>query len=184
MQGFNTIVILLPVIVSNSFTTKDFLGLNKPFFSPSSSSVIHTQVGSTAYLTCEVYNLNNLSVSWVRGRDSHILTVDRETFISGNRFISMEKKEKMYNIITLAIHEIQIQDQGSYECQVSSQPKISRNIELIVLEPEVSILGVPDIHVKEGSEVELKCITTNTPRDVPFVTWLFNDQVAPVDMFA
>ena len=81
------------------------------------------------------------------------------------------------------MHQIEIQDQGSYECQVSSQPKISRNIDLIVLQPEVSILGDIDIHVKEGSEVELKCIITNTPRDVPFVTWLFNDQVGPLYLF-
>ena len=84
----------------------------------------------------------------------------------------------MYNIITLAIHEIQIQDQGSYECQVSSQPKISRNIELVVLVPELSIPGEPDIYVKEGSEVRLKCIVKNTVGDIPFVTWLFNDQVS------
>ena len=178
MKSIPQIGIALLTIVSNSDTRNDFLGLNKPFFNPSSSAVILAQVGSIAYLTCEVYNLNNLSVSWVRGRDSHILTVDRETFIFDNRFISIIKKEKMYNIITLAIHEIQIQDQGSYECQVSSQPKISRIIELVVLVPELSILGEPDIYVKEGSEVRLKCIVKNTVGDIPFVTWLFNDRVS------
>ena len=81
-------------------------------------------------------DLNNLSVSWVRGRDSHIRTVDRDTFISDNRFISTIKKEKIYNVITLVIYEVQIQDQGNYECEVSSQPTILRIIELIVLEPE------------------------------------------------
>ena len=178
MKSILQIGIALLTIVSNSLPLNDFLGLNKPFFNLSSESVIRTQVGSVAYLTCEVYNLNNLSVSWVRGRDSHILTVDRETFISDNRFISIIKKEKMYNIITLAIHEINIQDQGSYECQVSSQPKISRIIELVVLVPELSILGEPDIYVKEGSEVRLKCIVKNTVGDIPFVTWLFNDRVS------
>ena len=90
MKSIPQIGIALLTIVSNSDTRNDFLGLNKPFFNPSSSAVILGQVGSIAYLTCEVYNLNNLSVSWVRGRDSHILTVDRETFISDNRFISMD----------------------------------------------------------------------------------------------
>jgi hypothetical protein len=176
-NGLFQICFILLTFMSDSLSQNDFLGLNKPFFNPSSEAVIHALIGSVGYLTCEVYNLNNLSVSWVRGRDSHILTVDRETFISDNRFISMDKKEKMYNIITLAIHEIQIQDQGNYECQVSSQPKISRHIELIVLEPEVSILGNPDIYVKEGSEVSLKCTIKNIVGDIPFVTWLFNDQV-------
>ena len=102
--------------------------------------------------------------------------MDRETFISDNRFISIIKKEKIYNLITLVIYEVQIQDQGNYECEVSSQPTILRIIELIVLEPEVSILGDPDIYVKEGSEVSLKCIIKNIVGDIPFVTWLFNDQ--------
>ena len=31
-------------------------------------------------------HLNNKSVSWVRSKDNHILTVDRETFISGKFF--------------------------------------------------------------------------------------------------
>ena len=171
------ICIALLIIVSNSLPINDFRGLNKPFFSPSSSAVICATVGSVAYITYEVYNRNNLSVSWVRKRDSHILTVDRETLISDNRFISMDKKDKMYNIITLAINKIKEEDRGSYECQVSSQPKISRIVDFIDLQTEVSILGDSDIHVKEGSEVELKCIITNTPRDVPFVTWLLNDQV-------
>ena len=120
MKGSSAIGIVLLVVVGNSDTQNNFLGLNKPFFNPSSSAVIQAQVGSIAYLTCEVYNLNNLSVSWVRGRDSHILTVDRETFIFDNRFISIIKKEKIYNLITLVIYEVQIQDQGNYECEVSS----------------------------------------------------------------
>ena len=182
MKSIPQIGIALLTIVSNSDTRNDFLGLNKPFFNPSSSAVILAQVGSIAYLTCEVYNLNNLSVSWVRGRDSHILTVDRETFISDNRFISIHKKEKMYNIITLAINKIKEEDRGIYKCQVSSQSTISKIVVLIVLQSEVSILGGSDI-VKEGSEVKLKCIITNTPRDVPFVTWLFNDQVGPLYLF-
>ena len=36
--------------------------------------------------------LNNESVSWVRGRDSHILTVDSEVFISDERFLPQIQK--------------------------------------------------------------------------------------------
>ena len=36
--------------------------------------------------------LNNESVSWVRSRDSHILTVDSEVFISDERFHSQIQK--------------------------------------------------------------------------------------------
>ena len=45
------------------------------------------QLGSVAYMECSITNLNNMSMAWVRMKDSHILTVDRETFISDIRFL-------------------------------------------------------------------------------------------------
>lgn len=43
--------------------------------------------------------------------------------------------------------------------------------------PSVRILGDPDIHVKEGSKVNIECVISNTTDHVPYVTWLFNNQV-------
>ena len=43
------------------------------------------QSGSVAYLECSIMNLGNMSMAWVRMRDRHILSVDRETFISDRR---------------------------------------------------------------------------------------------------
>ena len=43
------------------------------------------QLGGAAYLECSINNLSNLSMAWVRMRDTHILTVDRETFIQDRR---------------------------------------------------------------------------------------------------
>ncbi|CAD7093268.1 unnamed protein product [Hermetia illucens] len=39
---------------------------------------VTTQIGTHAYLPCKVKQLGNKSVSWVRVRDGHILTVDSE----------------------------------------------------------------------------------------------------------
>ena len=47
-------------------------------------------------LNFQVFNLNNKSVSWVRSMDSHILTVDRETFISDHRLTSAHKTKKNF----------------------------------------------------------------------------------------
>ena len=170
-------LIIMSIITCPSQSLHEYSSVNKPFFSPLHDSVIHGQVGHTAYLGCEVYNLNNLSVSWIRGRDTHILTVDRETFIADTRFISLWRKEKMSDVVTLSIKEVEKKDEGKYQCQVSSQPKIARTVELVVEEPEVKILGREDIHVKEGSEVVIKCSISNTVNHVPFVSWLFNYQV-------
>ena len=52
-----------------------------------------------------------------------------------------------------------------------------RQVRLVVMTPEVRILGDPDIHVKEGSEVRVECVISNTTDLVPYVTWLFKNQV-------
>ena len=171
------IVITLLLAIVNCQDLHEFLGLNVPFFNHSSDVVFTAQEGGIAYISCEVYNLNNKSVSWVRGRDSHILTVDRETFISDRRFISMHRKEKMSYIVTLSIHGVRLEDQGSYECQVSAEHKISKWVELVVLQPQVKILGDPDIHVKEGSSVRLKCVISNILEKPAYVTWFLNEKV-------
>ena len=53
----------------------------------------------------------------------------------------------------------------------------ARQVRLMVITPEVRILGDPDIHVKEGSKVRIECVISNTTDHVPYVTWLLNDQV-------
>ena len=59
---------------------------------------------------------------------------------------------------------------------------LSRQVEVLVRRPEVRILGDPDIHVKEGSEVSLECVVTNHPQLLPFVSWFFNNQVRRSNM--
>ena len=50
------------------------------------SVALSAQLGSSAYLESSVRALGNLTVAWVRIRDTHILTVDQETFISDDRW--------------------------------------------------------------------------------------------------
>lgn len=167
--------------IVNCKNLHDFLGLNEPFFNQTADAVFTAQEGSTAFLSCQIYNLNNKSVSWIRGRDSHILTVEQETFISDLRFASSHKKHKMSDTVTLTIHKVRMDDQGRYECQVSAQPKVSKWVELVVLRPAVKILGNPDIHVKEGSDVKIRCVISNFVEAPPFVSWFINNKML-VDM--
>ena len=45
------------------------------------------------------------SVSWVRGRDSHIITVDQETFISDGRFVSLKHDtESLWTLKVRVVH--------------------------------------------------------------------------------
>lgn len=75
-------------------------------------------------------------MSWVRVRDDHILTVDRVTFIADERFNAFQSIGGGYNQLglwTLQIKYVQARDTGIYECQVSSEPKISSRIHLHVV---------------------------------------------------
>merc|ERR1719195_306539 len=89
-----------------------------PEFENNVSTNITVQEGDTAVIECKISYLNNESVSWVRRRDSHILAVDREVFISDQRFIA--NIQKLSNLWILKIRYVTARDAGSYECQVST----------------------------------------------------------------
>ena len=101
---------------------------------------------------------NIRSVSWIRGADSHIITVDQETFISDSRFSSLIKaRENLWTLKVRAFSPPQLEetalsgyfqikyvtarDAGKYECQVSTVPKMSRKVELVVVVPKVGSLS-------------------------------------------
>nr|CAD7392649.1 unnamed protein product [Timema cristinae] len=71
------------------------------------------------------------TVSWIRRRDSHILTVDRYTFIADERFQAFLVEAT--DTWTLQIKYVQARDAGQYECQVSTEPKMSHFITLNVV---------------------------------------------------
>lgn len=49
--------------------------------------------GKSSYLSCRVRNIGNKSVSWIRHRDIHILTVNGYTYTSDQRFQATHHKE-------------------------------------------------------------------------------------------
>ncbi|XP_037818426.1 cyclic GMP-binding protein D-like [Lucilia sericata] len=49
----------------------------EPYLDGYATTNVTTQIGTHAYLPCRVKQLGNKSVSWIRVRDGHILTVDR-----------------------------------------------------------------------------------------------------------
>ena len=142
----------------------------------------------------ELIFFNIRSVSWIRGADSHIITVDQETFISDDRFSSLIKARE--NLWTLKIKYLTARDAGKYECQVSTVPKMSRQVELVVVVPkvcftcntfnilhihllQVRIFGGPDIYVREFSTLHLECVISATIVSPKFVVWEHNGKLVP-----
>lgn len=66
--------------------------------------------GKSAYLSCRVRSLGNKTVSWIRHRDIHILTVGSYTYTSDQRFQATHHKDN--DEWTLQIKWAQKRDAG------------------------------------------------------------------------
>ncbi|XP_055939923.1 uncharacterized protein LOC129969387 isoform X1 [Argiope bruennichi] len=103
-----------------------------PYFDNSTSKNVTTTSGKTAYLPCRVRHLGDRTVSWIRRKDLHVLTVGRFTYTSDQRFqtIHLENSDDW----TLQVKYPQSKDGGVYECQVSTVPKMSHFVNLNVID--------------------------------------------------
>ncbi|CAH1637519.1 unnamed protein product [Spodoptera littoralis] len=155
--------------------TKRYVGLyTGPYFDPSAPNNITTQLGTHAYLPCKVRQLSNKSVSWIRRRDAHILTVDRFTFIADERFQAFLVEAT--DTWTLQVKYVQARDAGVYECQVGTEPKMSHFVQLNVVVPKIEIVGESELYVKAGTTVSLKCVITQALEEPAYIFWYHNDE--------
>lgn len=131
---------------------------------------VTVQIGSHAYLPCHIRRLLNKPVSWVRVRDDHILTVDQTTFIADQRFQSLFKGESEFTW-SLQIKYVSEADMGWYECQVSTEPKMSARVYLKVVVPRTELIGDHNRFVKAGSKVALHCIVRGSLEPPSYIIW-------------
>ncbi|XP_038119717.1 zwei Ig domain protein zig-8 isoform X5 [Culex quinquefasciatus] len=144
-----------------------------PYFDTASiPSNITGLVGKTVLLVCKVKNLGNRTVSWVRHRDIHLLTVGRYTYTSDQRFEAMHSPHT--EEWTLRIRYAQRKDSGIYECQISTTPPIGHFVYLTVVEPVTEINGGPDLFINKGSTINLTCTVKYAPEPPPAVVWKHN----------
>lgn len=148
--------------------------LRGPYFDTSASKNVTALVGKTAYLNCRVRNLGNRTVSWVRHRDIHLLTVARYTYTSDQRFQSIHSPQT--EDWTLQVRYPQRRDSGIYECQVSTTPPIGTSMYLSVVEPITTIVGGPELYINKGSTMNLTCIVKHSPEPPPAIYWTHNSQ--------
>lgn len=145
-----------------------------PYFDTTASKNVTALVGKTAYLNCRVRNLGNRTVSWVRHRDIHLLTVGRYTYTSDQRFQSIHSPQT--EDWTLQVRYPQRRDSGMYECQVSTTPPIGHSMHLSVVEPITTIVGGPDMYINKGSTMNLTCIVKHSPEPPPAIIWTHNSK--------
>ncbi|XP_065165689.1 hemicentin-1-like isoform X2 [Atheta coriaria] len=142
---------------------------SQPYFDNSSRRDVTSTVGQTAHLHCRVRNLGDRAVSWIRKRDLHILTVGILTYTNDQRFQSLHTDGS--DEWTLKVASPQTRDSGVYECQVSTEPKISQAFKLNVVVSKAKILGNAELYIKSGSDINLTCIVLQTPDPPSFIYW-------------
>ncbi|XP_052748900.1 zwei Ig domain protein zig-8-like isoform X1 [Galleria mellonella] len=165
-----------------------------PSFDAATPRNVTALVGKSAYLSCRVRNLGNRTVSWIRHRDLHILTVGGYTYTSDQRFQATHSPQT--DDWTLHIKWAQQRDAGVYECQVSTQPVRSFFVTLHVVDcdeiyqrmfadddplnimPSARILGGPDLHVDIGSTINLTCLIQFSPEPPAYIFWYHEDEVS------
>ncbi|XP_042203849.1 uncharacterized protein LOC121853639 [Homarus americanus] len=126
--------------------------------------------GRTASLRCRVLQRANKTVSWIRHRDLHLLTVDQYTYTTDQRFQAMF--EPSTEDWVLLVKSVQLRDQGIYECQIGTTPPKSHFVTLHIIEPRTEILGGGDVHVNTGSTINLTCLVLYHARSPHTLTWL------------
>ncbi|KAK8378148.1 hypothetical protein O3P69_018841 [Scylla paramamosain] len=154
----------------------DYLNnLFDPVFDPSVASNVSVVEKQTAHLVCRVNSLGTKTVSWIRHRDTHILTVGSFTYTSDERFSALHREGT--NEWTLQIRQPTVRDTGLYECQVSTKPTRGFLIHLAVVVPQASILHAPEIHIDEGSALNLTCVVAPSPAAPEYIFWYHRGEV-------
>ena len=110
--------------------------------------------GQTIHLPCQVNQLATNSLSWVRKKDSTIISIDTDIITHDKRFMIVESSNReswvliirydisyliMIKFVTFAIiylnpdRDVTILDAGYYECQISTEKKMSRFVHLKII---------------------------------------------------
>ncbi|XP_042210687.1 zwei Ig domain protein zig-8-like [Homarus americanus] len=138
---------------------------------------VTTRAGQAATLTCIVKQLGSRQVSWIRGRDLHVLSSGQVTFSSDSRISVSHVKDSW----TLTIRYTQPRDAGSYSCQVNTQPLIASWYNLTVVEARANILGKETMYVQSGSTVTLECVIKEELVIPGLVLWYQDDRLVDRD---
>ncbi|CAH0725076.1 unnamed protein product, partial [Brenthis ino] len=147
---------------------------------------ITIQLGEDAHLNCRISLLQDKTVSWVRrrGREDipELLTVGAVTYAADNR-VSVGKRYP--GNWRLLIREVKPDDEGVYECQISTHPpRVSRTY-LHVNTPQVWVVdeaGGPlqEKYYEAESTLALVCRARHV--DTPAVlTWLHEGRALNAD---
>ncbi|XP_050069163.1 uncharacterized protein LOC126557431 [Anopheles maculipalpis] len=159
-----------------------------PHFETDNVTNITVQNGDTLFLSCRISLLQDKTVSWVRRKSGdtalQLLTVGKQTYSGDSRY----QIEFQYpNNWRLKISRANKNDEGVYECQISTHPPKVIIYYLYVNAPEVSIVdeeGAPlyDKYYEVGSTIKLMCKIRHISMLRSVVYWIHNENILNHDI--
>ncbi|XP_050694201.1 junctional adhesion molecule B-like isoform X2 [Eriocheir sinensis] len=146
------------------------------FLHPGTPANVSVQLGTTAHLHCKIAGLRDQSVSWYRkvGDEIHLITFGFQTYHNDDRFAMTYQHPHDWR---LRVRFVQHRDEGTYQCQVSTHPPMSRTVHMHVVEAAMQILDERGVVLREkfyhtGSTIELRCKVSNVPTATALtLTW-------------
>ncbi|XP_047506469.1 uncharacterized protein LOC125050582 isoform X2 [Pieris napi] len=138
---------------------------------------ITVQLGEDAHLNCRISLLQDKTVSWVRRRGKEempeLLTVGAVTYAADNRVTVARRYPGNWKLL---VREVKPEDEGVYECQISTHPpRVSRTY-LHINTPQVWVVdeaGAPLLEKYYEAESTLALVCRARYVDTPAVlTWL------------
>lgn len=140
-----------------------------PHFDSSISTRVIGSLGRAVFLHCHINNLGDRAVTWMRQHDSHVLTVGLYTYTTDQRYTALRSDDDQ--LWSLRIAAAQISDSGVYECQVATEPKISRIYTLQIVDSRAVIDGPTEVHMVSGSSIHLNCSVVGAPDPPKRIYW-------------
>jgi len=157
-------------------------------------------VGATVVLPCRVTHLGPASLSWVRLSGASPAASHLTVLSSGSILFSSSPRLALLHHEgspdwTLQITGVVLRDGGMYECQVNTEPKMSRVVNLAVVEgtgtlgpgpalalkgeqlspdrrqQQTSILAPRVLAPQPGDTITLECVVTEHQAPPPYFTW-------------
>jgi len=131
--------------------------------------MVYAPSGGTAAIECQVKNLGDRAVSWIRRHDLHILTIGQHTYTADRRYTSSQSEDS--TVWRLTIHPTTHSDTGIYECQISTSPKISKLHNLTITDSVSRILSSRTVYVREGSVLNMSCTIRGHLTPSQYIHW-------------
>ncbi|CAL4107291.1 unnamed protein product [Meganyctiphanes norvegica] len=169
LQGFECgVQSELPPVRSSAMWNNLML---RPDFDDTNIDSVVASAGNTAFVICKVNHLGDRAVTWLRaeGDAPQVLTVNTFAYTTSPRFTT--HKSQAGNVWILKITDARVDDSGDYECQVSTDPKISKTFNLQVVVAHAEINSSREVYMNSGGDIELTCGVPRITEPPEFILW-------------